>query len=391
MKLFASPKKIITGEGSIKNISAIVKDYKAKRVFIFADPIVVHLGLTNELEAMLQELDTEYSLFTKIEAEPPIAVGDQAVQAVRDYRADLVIGIGGGSCLDIAKAASVLARNSGEISDFLHLTGTKTFSHTGLPKVLIPTTAGTGAEITDIAVFSLEDTKDVISHEFLLSDIAIIDPELTYTLPPRVTAASGVDALTHAIEAYLSINASILTDTLALEAVTRIAANIRTAVWQGENTAARNEMSWGSMLAGLSFYNAGVAGVHALAYPLGGLFKLPHGESNAVLLPYVLDYIWPSCMEKMIRLAAVLGLPVENKNQRDLAISVVQEIQNLIRDTGLPTTLGEYGITENDINRLAENGMKQTRLLARSPKPFSLEATKSIYLSALKGELALGR
>ncbi|PLT30688.1 iron-containing alcohol dehydrogenase [Peribacillus deserti] len=391
MKLFASPKKIITGEGSIKQVSEIVKEYKAKRVFIFADPIIVQHGLTKSLESGLRELETKYSIYTEIQPEPSISAGNQAVQAVRDFQADLVIGIGGGSCLDISKAASVLAVNQGEISDYLNLTGTRTFNHPGLPKVLIPTTSGTGAEVTDIAVFSLDDTKDVISHEFLLSDIAIIDPELTYTLPPRVTAASGIDALTHAIEAFLSVNATVLTDTLALEAVSRIAANIRTAVWQGRDTVARSEMSWGSMLAGLSFYNAGVAGVHALAYPLGGLFKLPHGESNAVLLPYVLDYIWPSCISKMARLAAALHLPTQNIHQREAAILVVREIRNLIKDTGLPLTLNEYGITEDDIDLLAENGMKQTRLLARSPKSFTIEAAKNIYLSALRGDIGLGR
>ncbi len=174
--------------------------------------------------------------------------------------------------------------------------------------MLIPTTAGTGAEVTDIAVFSLADTKDVITHEYLLADYAIVDPVLTYTLPPRITAASGIDAFTHALEAYTSVQATPLTDTLALEAMRRIVGNIRRAVWNGQDKAAREQMALGSLFAGLSFFNAGVAGVHGLAYPLGGLFKLPHGESNAVLLPYVYDYIWPSCLEKMVQVAKIFNL-----------------------------------------------------------------------------------
>jgi alcohol dehydrogenase class IV len=391
MHTFVSPQKIVTGEGSVKKIGEIARDFKAKKVMIFADPVVVDFGLSKRIEEVLQTENIEFKLYTDIKPEPPLEVGNRAVNAVRELDADLVIGMGGGSCLDITKAASVLAKNEGSVSDYLNLTGTKKLNYRGLPKVLVPTTAGTGAEITDIAVFSLEDTKDVITHEFLLSDVSIIDPELTYTLPPRVTAASGVDALTHAIEAFVSVNATDLTDALALEAIRKITKSVRTAVWNGNDKVARREMSWGSMIAGLSFYNAGVAGVHALAYPLGGLFKIPHGESNAVLLPYVFDYIWPSCLPKMKILAKEFGLPVHGKSDRDVALSVVQALQDLVKDVGLPTSLSEYGIKDSDLGPLSENGIKQKRLLARSPRPFTIETILQVYGAAHKGELQLGK
>lgn len=257
--------------------------------------------------------------------------------------------------------------------------------------MLIPTTAGTGAEITDIAVFSLEETKDVITHEYLLADVAVIDPELTYTLPPRVTASTGVDALTHAVEALVSVNATPLTDALALEAIRKISANIRTAVWRGSNKDARREMAWGSMIAGLSFYNAGVAGVHALAYPLGGLFKIPHGESNAVMLPYIFDYIWPSCLEKMNKMAGALGLRTEGLNRRETALETVKELRNIVKDVGIPSTLKDFGIKEHDIDTLAKNGIEQKRLLARSPKPYTLKDIRERYEAAYHGELKLGQ
>ncbi|WP_257349804.1 iron-containing alcohol dehydrogenase [Pseudalkalibacillus decolorationis] len=391
MHSFVSPLKLVTGEGSVQKVAEVVHSFHAKKVMIFADPVVVEVGLSKGVEEVLQQEGVEYSLYTEIKPEPPLEVGDRAVAAVREFRADLVIGMGGGSCLDITKAASVLAKNEGSVAEYLNLTGTKTLADRGLPKILIPTTAGTGAEVTDIAVFSLEDTKDVITHEYLLADVAIVDPELTYTLPSRVTAASGVDALTHAVEAYVSVNATDLTDTLALEAIRKITRNLRTAVWHGSNKEARREMAWGSVIAGLSFYNAGVAGVHALAYPLGGLFKIPHGEANAVLLPYVFDHIWPSCLPKMVTLAHEFGLPTEGRSDRELAISVVVGLQDLVKDVGLPSTIKEYGIKESDLDQLAANGIEQKRILARSPKTFTLESTRAVYEAAYNGRLQLGQ
>jgi alcohol dehydrogenase len=391
LNTFVSPKKIVTGEGSIEKINDLLIEFHAKKVMIFADPAIVNIGLTKKIEGLLEKQLVLFKIYTDIQPEPPLDVGDRAVQAVREFNADLVIGIGGGSCLDIAKVAAVLAKNEGVVGDYLYLTGTKQLKDQGVPKILIPTTAGTGAEVTDIAVFSLKDTKDVITHEYLLADVAIVDPELTYSLPPRVTAASGVDAFTHAVEAFVSINATTLTDALALDAIRKINGSIRTAVWNGTNKEARREMAWGSLIAGLSFYNAGVAGVHALAYPLGGLFKIPHGESNAVLLPYVFDYIWPSCLPKMKKIAEALSLPTEGKNDREIAVSVVQAFYDLVKDVGLPTTLKDFGIQESNLDLLAKNGIEQRRLLARSPKLFTLETVRQVYEAAYKGELRLGK
>src|SRR5690606_22531931 len=182
------------------------------------------------------------------------------------------------------------------VRNYLNLTGTQKIMKKGLPKILIPTTSGTGSEVTNISVLSLETTKDVVTHDYLLPDVAIVDPALTVSLPARVTAATGVDAFTHAVEAYVSKNASPVSDAMALQAIRLISQSIRTAVANGEDKQARTDMSYGSYLAGLAFFNAGVAGVHALAYPLGGQFHLPLGEANAVLLPYVMGYIRKSCV-----------------------------------------------------------------------------------------------
>lgn len=390
MDTFISPIKIVTGTGALKNVPAEVKRYGAKKVMIYADPGIVQIGLVEKLEDILAAADLDYHIYSELEPEPPVAVGNKAVQELHKYGGDFVIGIGGGSSLDIAKAAAVLYTNEGDVEEYLNLTGDKKMSKKGLPKMLIPTTAGTGSEITDIAVFSLEGTKDVITNSLLLADVALVDPELTYSVPPRITAATGVDALTHAVEALVSVNATPLTDGLALEAIRRLSGNIRTAVWHGSNHQARQEMAWGSLIAGLSFYNAGVAGVHALAYPLGGLFKIPHGEANAVMLPYVFDFIWPSCVDKMQLMADALGVKTAGLNKRDIAIEAVKALHHITRDVAIPLTLKEFNIKESDIEALANSGIEQKRLLNRSPKPFRLEDIRSVYQAAYEGDLRFG-
>ncbi|PZE22739.1 iron-containing alcohol dehydrogenase [Paenibacillus xerothermodurans] len=385
MNTFISPIKIHFGEGSIQKISDECAALGVDRVIVFADPFLVTSGAIKRIEHVLTEQHIQYSIYDNIVPEPPLSAGDAAVEAVRASKAQLVIAAGGGSALDMAKAAAVLALHDGKISDYLNLTGTKKLEHKGLPKILIPTTAGTGSEVTDIAVFTLESSKDVITHHFLLADAAIIDPEFTYSVPARVTAATGVDAFTHALEAYTSIQSSTLTDTLALEAVTLIAKNIRKAVWQGHDKEARRAMAWGSTIAGLAFFNAGTAGVHGLAYPLGGLFHISHGESNALMLPYVYEFILPACIDKMEKVAFAMGVGTKTASTRDNALSALQAIRDLTRDVGIPSSLSAYGIKAQDIDSLADDAIKQTRLLNRSPKALNIDDIRNIYQRALEG------
>ncbi|MFC7063831.1 iron-containing alcohol dehydrogenase [Halobacillus seohaensis] len=387
MNSFVSPKHIYYGTGSLEKLAGVLGNSQYQRVLIVADPMLKKLGVIDPITEILNEAHVEFTTITNVIPELPIETANQVVEEARQYHPELVIGVGGGSAIDLAKVVGVLVENEGEVSDYLNLNGTKKLQHKGVPKLFIPTTSGTGAEVTDIAVLSLEDTKDVITHEYLLADYAIVDPVLTYTLPEKVTAASGIDALTHAIEAYTSTQATPLTDSLALDAIRKISANMRTAVWNGKDKQAREQMTLGSLIAGMSFYNAGVAGVHALAYPLGGLFKIPHGESNAVLLPYVYDHIWPACLDKMVKIAEALDLPTQGKNQRHIAQDVVQSLFHLVEDVGLPTRISAYDIKEEDIDTLTNNGIKQTRLLNRSPKKLNEEAIKQIYTNAHQGKL----
>ena len=214
---FVSPKTLHHGKDSLKKLYIILEDLQVERLTIISDPVLKDIGAIDEILNRIENMQVEFELITDVVPEPPLDIGNKIVNQTRAFNPDLVVGIGGGSALDIAKTASVLVKNEGTIEEYVNLTGNKKITHAGIPKILIPTTAGTGAEVTDIAVFSLEDTKDVITHEYLLADYAIVDPMLTISLPPRVTAASGIDALTHAIESYTSVHATPITKKLSLE------------------------------------------------------------------------------------------------------------------------------------------------------------------------------
>lgn len=376
-----------TGWGCLSQLLPEVEKLKANNILIITDPFLKELGLTDHLEKPLLENGYDTTIYTDIAPEPPLTIGEKLVDFTRKHHFDLVIGLGGGSALDLAKLAAVLATHDGKVADYLNLTGTKTLANKGLPKILIPTTSGTGSEVTNISVLSLETTKDVVTHDYLLADVSIVDPALTISLPPKVTAATGVDALTHAIEAYVSVNANEVTDALALQAIKLISGSIRTAVHDGQNKQARSDMSYGSYLAGLAFFNAGVAGVHALAYPLGGQFHIAHGDSNAVLLPYVMGYIRQSCEKRMKDILDAMGISSAYLSQEEASYKCVDALKQLVQDVNIASTLQGFNIPETALEQLTDDATKQTRILARSPMPLKREDIYSIYRAAFDGEV----
>ncbi|MGE8000316.1 iron-containing alcohol dehydrogenase [Lysinibacillus sp. NPDC093190] len=376
-----------TGWGCLNQLLLEVEKLKVNNILIITDPFLKELGLTDSIEKPLLEKGYSTTIYTDIAPEPPLAIGEKLVEFTRMHHFDLVIGLGGGSALDLTKLAAVLATHEGKVADYLNLTGTKTLENKGLPKILIPTTSGTGSEVTNISVLSLETTKDVVTHDYLLADVAIVDPALTISLPPKVTAATGVDALTHAIEAYVSVYANEVTDALALQAIKLISGSIRTAVHDGQNKQARSDMSYGSYLAGLAFFNAGVAGVHALAYPLGGQFHIAHGDSNAVLLPYVMGYIRQSCEKRMKDILDAMGISSAYISQEEASYKCVDALKQLVQDVNIPSTLKGFNIPELALEQLTDDATKQTRILARSPMPLKREDIYTIYRAAFDGEI----
>lgn len=365
------------------SLPEIVGGFKVQNILIIADPFLISSGLVQKLSDNLS--DYNITVFSEIEPEPSLVLGEKLVKFAKDAKAELVIGIGGGSALDLSKLAAVLAGHEGLVADYLNLSGSLSLSHKGLPKILIPTTSGTGSEVTNISVLSLESSKDVIADDYLLADVAILDPALTVSVPPRVTAATGIDALTHAVEAYLSINADPITDNLALSAIEFIVHSLPIAYKDGTNVQARTNMSYGSYLAGLAFFNAGVAGVHALAYPLGGQFHISHGESNALLLPYVLEYIRPSCVAKLKNIAKVMDLDTVGKSDEAVSLLVIDALQALVKEVNIPATLQEFDITLEHLDGLTKDALKQKRLLARSPRLLAVEDIALIYKAAWNG------
>ena len=376
-----------TGWGSLSNLLPEVERFNAKKILVITDPFLVTIGLTDQAINPLKEAGYELEIYSEVVPEPPLAVGEKLVAYTRENQFDLVIGVGGGSALDLSKLAGVIASHEGTVADYLNLTGTKKVTKKGLPTILIPTTSGTGSEVTNISVLSLETTKDVVAHDYLVADVAIVDPALTISLPPKVTAATGVDALTHAVEAYISKNASPVSDALALQAIRLISNSIRTAVSNGEDKQARTDMSYGSYLAGLAFFNAGVAGVHALAYPLGGQFHIAHGDSNAVLLPYVMGYIRQSCEKRMKDILDAMGYSSTNLSQEEASYRCVAELKRLVEDVNIPSTLKGFNIPEEALESLATDGIEQKRILARSPMPLLYDDIFTIYKAAFDGTI----
>jgi alcohol dehydrogenase class IV len=295
---------------------------------------------------------------------------------------DLVIGFGGGSAIDIAKSAAIMATNEAPIAGYF---GIDLIPKPGLPTVMVPTTAGTGSEVTPIAILSDEGEKlkKGIVSPYLFPSIAILDPELTLGLPPNITASTGMDALIHAIEAYTSVNATDMTDILAFRAMELVYHNIRTAYANGNNLPARSSMMEGSLLAGMAFANAGVTAVHAFAYPIGAEFHIPHGVANTLMLPHVMRFNLLGNLSKFADISEAFDLSIEGMDELQTAEMFVEAIERLAKDLRVPKNLSEFGISEKDVPVLAEGVMKVTRLLANNPRVINLEDAVEIYKAAL--------
>jgi len=292
------------------------------------------------------------------------------------------VGLGGGTTLDTAKAVAALMRNEGSVEDYL---GIGLVLRRGVPSILMPTTAGTGAEITPNALFlvpAVREKKAVVSPH-IIPDVALVDPLLTLTVPPAVTAATGMDALSHAVEAYTSLNASPLTDMYALEAIRLIGAHLRTAVANGNDEAAREGMARASMYAGIAIGNAGTNIVHALAYPLQGQHRVTHGVANSLLLPYGMEFNALSNLSKFAAVAEALGEPMAGLSPRTAAARSAEACRLLSLDVGIPQRLRDVGITADHIPALADGVMKVTRLLANNPRQVRPEDARVILERAL--------
>jgi alcohol dehydrogenase class IV len=379
---FNTTKSILSESGASRRAGEIVKPVLGDRVVLVTDKGLRRLGVLDPILDSLKDHGVAAALFDEVEADPPASNIVSLVSAIRDHRASGVLAVGGGSPMDVAKVGALIAR-SGETLDEIY--GVNRAKGPRLPLALMPTTAGTGSEVTPIAIVTTgaAEKKGIVTP-FLLPDVAILDADLTLGLPAAVTAATGIDAMVHAIEAYASVspNNNPISRGLARQALQLLGANIREATFNGANRGARAAMLLGSLQAGQAFANSPVAAVHALAYPIGGIYHVPHGLSNALVLPHVLRFNLPQAAGPYAEIAAdafpeLGGLPAARR-----AEAFVEALAGLSAELKIPQSLREIQIPREALPELAREAMKQTRLLVNNPRPVAEQDALDIYRAA---------
>lgn len=381
--VFNTAKSILCAPNGVEQLGEYCNTRQFKQVLLVTDPGIVQLNLHQSIVSSLDRSNIAFHIFSDVQVDPPIHVVESAIEFARSKDIDAVIGLGGGSSLDTAKLIAALTHSEQSITDVL---GIEKIHQSRLPLLQIPTTAGTGSEVTPISIVTTADDKKMgIVSTVLLPDLAILDASLTLNLPAHITAATGIDAMVHAIEAYTSaIKKNLYSDMLAKQALGLLSKNIQTAVHDGQNMTARSNMMLGATLAGQAFANAPVAAVHALAYPLGGRFHIPHGLSNSLVLPHVLRFNATSASALYGQLADIIvpDLKANESLDEDKTNGLIQYLEYLVKDLGLPSRLSEMGIEKDDLPLLAKDATLQERLLINNPRKMNETEILSIYQAA---------
>lgn len=380
---FRTVPSLISQTGAASRLGKIIRqEYSTvNHVLLVTDAGFLRTELVQPIVDNLEVERLKVSIFSDVIADPPEAVVLQAVANARQLQVELVIGLGGGSSMDVAKLIAILATSDQSLSSMY---GIGNVQGKRLPLIQIPTTAGTGSEVTPISIVTTGTTTKmgVVSHQ-LYADLAILDAQLTTGLPAKVTAATGIDAMVHAIEAYTTKHKkNPLSDMLAVQALKLLWNNIEEACSNGKNLAARQAMLLGAMLAGQSFANAPCAAVHALAYPIGGIFHVPHGLSNSLVLPHVLRFNAPCAAEMYAELAAIIA-PQATGSAVTRSDAMIKVMEDLALRVGIETRLSQVGVSEKDLDQLADDAMLQTRLLGNNPRNVTREDARAIYAAAL--------
>lgn len=358
--VFSSPQLTIYGRDAFNRVGTEVAK-RGKKALIVGDEIMRELGNLDDCQQLLIDAGIESLLYTGVASEPTDKYIEEALALFQEEQCDVIVSLGGGSCIDTAKAVAILAKNDGYIGDYMG--GAKTITNAPAPHLAIPTTAGTGSEVTDVTVVTntSNDEKMMIKASQIMPTVAIVDPILTMSSPKKVTAATGVDALSHAVEAYLSKLAQPMTDTLALQAIELIASNLKVAYENPKNYEAREAMSLGSMYAGMAFSNASVCLVHGMSRPIGALFNVPHGESNAMLLPAVLAFSQSHCTDRLAVIGRIFDSKAKDVTDEEAAIVAVNQIKKLCLELNIPN-LETWGIDKEEfeasVEKMAEDAIR---------------------------------
>jgi alcohol dehydrogenase class IV len=377
---FKSPSVIINGPGAAKEVGNLAKGL-GKKALLVTDSQLEKMGLLKDIKKSLEIAGIAFVTYDQVVIEPTQDYAEEGLKAFKEAGADFLIAVGGGSPMDAAKAIGVLATNDGKISDFM---GANKVPKPAAPLIAIPTTAGTGSEVTPFTVITdtAKDVKMLIASPNILPRIALVDPLMTLQMPPSITAATGLDALTHAIEAYISVKAQPLTDTLALQAIRMISANLRQAWSNGDNLEARTHMLIGSLHAGLAFANSSVALVHGMARPIGAYFHVPHGISNAALLPTVIEFSILGNPKKYADIAGAMGEITEGLSLLDAAYLAAEATRRLNDDLKVPPLKG-LGVEEKKFNSLVKQ-MAVDAIASGSPGNNPRKATQDEIVELYK-------
>ena len=375
------PSTTFIGPGAIKDMGQALQSRNFKKALIVTDQVLNEIGIVDKIAAVLAENSIEYVVYDQVQPNPTTKNVNDGLEVLKENDCDFILSLGGGSPQDAAKGIGILATNGGDIKDY---EGVDQSDNKSLPIVAVNTTAGTASEVTINYVITNEDThiKMVMVDKNSLAEIAVSDPELMTAKPADLTAATGMDVLTHAVEAYVSEGAFRLSDKLALESIELVGEALRDAVENGDDLEARSKMAYASYIAGMSFNNAGLGYVHSMAHQLGGMYDLPHGVCNAVLLPHVEEYNSKNTGDKLRNVAQALGKDVEGLTTEEANQAVIKAIKELSSDIGIPAGLKELGVKEEDLEEMAKNALNDV-CKGTNPREVDLEATIEIYKSAM--------
>jgi alcohol dehydrogenase class IV len=379
--------EVIVGVGATKELGEVAKAF-GRRALIVAGRDSLKSGRIKAIEDELMRAGVDFIVYSDFDPEPTLGQAEKLAEYVSHILSregvEFVIGFGGGSSLDMAKIASLASANPRPVEQYM---GINKVPRKGLPLILVPTTAGSGSEASMSIVLARDGIKDGVVSEKVMADLAIVDPVLTITMPPDLTSMTGIDALSHAIEAYMSINSNAFTDPLALKAISMISANLRRAYSNGSDLNARKTMSEAALLAGLAFSNASNCAGHAAAYAFAAKYGVPHGIACGIALPYVMKFNTLAIPERLADVAIAMGVEGEGLGTRELAQLAIAEVIDLLTDLGLPTSLQEIGIPEEDVVGLAENMLKITRLLEANPRRVGPEEARKIFEAMWHGDI----
>lgn len=371
------------GPGARKELPEVVKRLGKSKALIVTDAGLVKFGVAKMVTDVLDGASIPYEIFSDVKPNPTVTNVKDGIEAYKKSGADFIIAVGGGSSIDTAKAVGIVINNP-DFSDIVSLEGCAPTTHKSVPIVALPTTAGTAAETTiNYVIIDEENHKKMVCVDPNdIPAVAIVDAELMYSLPASLTAATGMDALTHAIEGYITKGAWSLSDMFEIEAIRMISRNLPTAVAEPSNAEARDAMAVAQYVAGMAFSNVGLGLVHGMAHPLGSLFDVPHGVANALLLPTIMEWNMPACLDKYPAIAEAMGVDIAGMTREEAAQAACDAVKALSIKVGIPQHLSEIGIKESDIQALSEQAISDV-CTPGNPRDVTIEDIIALYNKVL--------